>query len=98
MTTPEDTRDVRRLIFTYRSYTPIPFLLVMIWFAQPTPLSMVVGFAVAFVGEIIEGVLYTMTKPRARHQRTGLEIGSGLLGPFDHGREIIALERLFDGL
>src|SRR3954451_8107117 len=38
------------------------------------------------VGEIIEGVLYTMTKPRMRHQRTGLEIGSGLLGPFDHGR------------
>jgi Uma2 family endonuclease len=38
------------------------------------------------IGEIIEGVLYTMTKPRARHQRTGLEIGSGLLGPFDHGR------------
>lgn len=38
------------------------------------------------VGEIIEGVLDTMTKPRARHQRTGLEIGSGLLGPFDHGR------------
>ena len=38
------------------------------------------------VGEIIEGVLYTMTKPRARHQRTGLEIGSGLLGPFDLGR------------
>jgi Uma2 family endonuclease len=38
------------------------------------------------VGEIIEGVLYTMTKPRARHQRTGLEIGSGLLGPFDHGQ------------
>jgi Uma2 family endonuclease len=37
------------------------------------------------VGEIIEGVLYTMTKPRMRHQRTGLEIGSGLLGPFDHG-------------
>src|SRR4051812_50056345 len=38
------------------------------------------------VGEIIEGVLYTMTKPGMRHQRTGLEIGSGLLGPFDHGR------------
>jgi Uma2 family endonuclease len=37
------------------------------------------------VGEIINGVLYTMTKPRARHQLTGLEIGSGLLGPFGHG-------------
>jgi Uma2 family endonuclease len=38
------------------------------------------------VGEIIEGVLYTMTKPRARHQRTGTGIGSDLRGPFDLGR------------
>jgi len=38
------------------------------------------------VGEIIEGVLYTMTKPRARHQRTGLGIGRELSGPFDLGR------------
>lgn len=38
------------------------------------------------VGEIIDGVLYTMTKPRARHQRTGLGIGRDLSGPFDLGR------------
>jgi Uma2 family endonuclease len=38
------------------------------------------------VGEIIEGVLYTMTKPRMRHQRTGLGIGRELSGPFDLGR------------
>ena len=38
------------------------------------------------VGEIIEGVLYTMTKPRARHQRTGTGIGSDLRGAFDLGR------------
>jgi Uma2 family endonuclease len=38
------------------------------------------------VGEIIEGALYTMTKPRARHQRTGTGIGSDLRGPFDLGR------------
>lgn len=37
-------------------------------------------------GEIIEGVLYTMTRPRGRHQRTGLVIGRDLLGPFDQGR------------
>ena len=37
-------------------------------------------------GEIIEGVLYTMTRPRGRHQRTGLVIGGVLLGPFDQGR------------
>jgi Uma2 family endonuclease len=38
------------------------------------------------VGEIIEGVLYTMTKPRARHQRTTLKIGGGIGVPFDDGR------------
>jgi Uma2 family endonuclease len=37
-------------------------------------------------GEIIEGVLYTMTRPRGPHQRTGLAIGAGLSGPFDMGR------------
>jgi len=37
-------------------------------------------------GEIIEGVLYTMTRPRGRHQRTGLAIGGDLRGPFDRGR------------
>ena len=39
------------------------------------------------VGEIIEGVLYTMTKPRAWHQRTALAIGSGIWGPYDSGIE-----------
>ena len=38
------------------------------------------------VGEIIEGVLYTMTKPRALHQRTTTRIGSGVGDPFDMGR------------
>jgi Uma2 family endonuclease len=37
------------------------------------------------VGEIIEGVLYTMTKPRMRHQRTATRIGGKLSDPFDDG-------------
>ena len=37
-------------------------------------------------GEIIEGVLYTMTRPRAQHQNTGLGIGADLRGPFQRGR------------
>lgn len=36
-------------------------------------------------GEIIDGVLYTMTRPRGRHQHTGLLIGAALLGPFHRG-------------
>lgn len=37
-------------------------------------------------GEIIEGVLYTMTRPRAVHQRTTRLIGSRIGDPFDDGR------------
>jgi Uma2 family endonuclease len=37
------------------------------------------------VGEIINGVLYTMTRPRARHQRTMTRIGSAVGEPFDMG-------------
>ena len=37
------------------------------------------------VGEIINGVLYTMTKPRARHQRTTRLIGGRIGDPFDDG-------------
>jgi Uma2 family endonuclease len=52
---------------------------------RPPTLADLDALPPGIVGEIIEGVLYTMTRPRMRHQRTGLQIGSGLLGPFDHG-------------
>jgi Uma2 family endonuclease len=37
-------------------------------------------------GEIIEGVLYTMTRPRGAHQWTILHVGSRVGDPFDDGR------------
>lgn len=37
-------------------------------------------------GEIIEDVLYTFPRPRARHQRTILEMGTDLGGSFQRGR------------
>lgn len=37
-------------------------------------------------GEIIEGVLYTMTRPRGGHQRVVRSIGSRVGDPFDDGR------------
>jgi len=36
-------------------------------------------------GEIIEGVLYTMARPRAPHQRAVARVGNELTGPFDDG-------------
>jgi Uma2 family endonuclease len=38
------------------------------------------------VGEIIDGVLYTQTRPRSPHAHIELAIGSDLSGPFDRGR------------
>lgn len=37
-------------------------------------------------GEIIEGVLYTMTRPRGPHQSTAMIIGSDINGPFQRGK------------
>jgi protein-S-isoprenylcysteine O-methyltransferase Ste14 len=47
------TRDIRELVFAYRSYTPLPFLLLMVIFARPTPVSLIAGFLVMLAGEAI---------------------------------------------
>ena len=36
--------------------------------------------------ELIGGVLYTMTRPRSRHQRGGGHLFGEVYGPFDLGR------------
>jgi len=53
---------------------------------RPATLADLDALPPSIVGEIIEGVLYTMTKPRAPHQRTTTRIGGGLGDPFDAGR------------
>jgi Uma2 family endonuclease len=53
---------------------------------KPPTLADLDALPPGIVGEIIEGVLYTMTKPRMRHQRTATGIGGDLRGPFDLGR------------
>jgi Uma2 family endonuclease len=53
---------------------------------KPPTLADLDALPPGIVGEIIEGVLYTMTKPRMRHQRTTTRIGAGVSDPFDMGR------------
>jgi protein-S-isoprenylcysteine O-methyltransferase Ste14 len=50
----------REKLFTFRSYTPIPFLLVMILFAQPTLMTMAAGIVLVAFGESMRfwGVAY----------------------------------------
>lgn len=53
---------------------------------KPPTLADLEALPLGVKGEIIEGVLYTMTRPRAVHQRTSTSIGGDLQGPFDKGR------------
>jgi hypothetical protein len=82
----KNDNDIRRLIFKYRSYTPIPFLLVMIWFAQPTVLSLVAGCAVVFTGELIR--FWGVSIAGAETRTTGTVGGTFLItnGPFSYVR------------
>jgi len=53
-------KSFREQIFSLRSYTPLPFLVAMIVFAQPSALTMAIGFVVVAAGEFIRfwGVAY----------------------------------------
>lgn len=73
-------------LFKYRSYTPIPFLLVMVIFQEATPASLITGFSVSIVGELIRfwGVSWTGSETR-----TTSEVGGSNLiisGPFAYVR------------
>lgn len=78
--------DIRRLVFKYRSYTPIPFLIAMVIFARPTLVSLLGGFVMVLVGEAIRfwGVAIVGSETRT----TG-EVGGTYLitsGPFAYVR------------
>ncbi|MEW6652344.1 MAG: isoprenylcysteine carboxylmethyltransferase family protein [Bacteroidota bacterium] len=78
-------------VFKYRSYTPIPFLILMLVFEQATPLSLIIGFLIALLGEFFRfwGVAYAGSETR----RTG-EVGATYLvvsGAFAHLRNPLYL-------
>ncbi len=78
-------------VFKNRSYSPIPFLVLMLVFQQATPASLIAGFAVALLGEFFRfwGVAYAGSETR----RTG-EVGATYLvvsGAFAHLRNPLYL-------
>jgi protein-S-isoprenylcysteine O-methyltransferase Ste14 len=78
--------NISSLAFKYRSYTPIPFLLLMLIFQQSSPLTLIIGFAIALVGELIRfwGVSWAGSETRS----TGGVGGTFLIisGPFAYVR------------
>ena len=82
----ESNVTFNQFLFRNRSYIPIPFLIVMIAFAEPTAYSMIIGFAIAATGEFLRawGVFHAGSETRV----TG-EVGASRLvtsGPFAHVR------------
>jgi protein-S-isoprenylcysteine O-methyltransferase Ste14 len=78
--------DLRQRIFEYRSYTPFPFLIAMLIWAQPTILSIAAGLCVVLTGEFIRlwGVAFAGSETRT----TGPVGGTYLItrGPFAYVR------------
>jgi len=78
--------NISSIAFKYRSYTPIPFLLLMFIFQESTPLTLIIGFVVALVGELIRfwGVSWAGSETRS----TGGVGGTFLIisGPFAYVR------------
>ena len=78
--------DFRQKLFHYRGYTPVPFLLVMVVFAQPVLPAFFIGVLVMAIGEFTRfwGVAYAGPLTRV----TGAVGAPSLVvaGPFSHVR------------
>ncbi len=82
---------ISKTVFKYRSYSPIPFLILMFLFQQATLQSLVIGFIVALIGEGFRlwGVSYAGSETRT----TGDVGGTYLVisGAFGHVRNPLYL-------
>jgi protein-S-isoprenylcysteine O-methyltransferase Ste14 len=81
--------------FKHRSYTPVPFLILLLMLAHPTRISFFAGLSVALLGEAIRfwGVLYA-----GGATRTTAKVGARRLvtdGPFSHVRNPLYIGNFF---
>ncbi len=82
-------------LFKYRSYTPIPFLIIMLVFHNSSAWSLAVGFLIALAGEALRlwGVSWTGSETRT----TGHTGGTFLIisGPFAFVRNPLYIGNIF---
>jgi len=71
-----------KFLFTNRSYTPVPFIVIMFLFINPNPLSLLTGFAIMAAGEIIR--IWAVSYAGSETRTTGTVGGSSLVtqGPY----------------
>ena len=78
--------DLRQMLFRYRSYTPIPFLVLMVFFASPTAASLGTGLVLVALGEFLR--LWGVAIAGSETRTTGAVGGTYLItrGPFAYVR------------
>lgn len=79
--------NISKIFFKYRSYTPLPFLVLMVIFQKASLVSLLIGFAIVCIGESFRlwGVSYAGSETRT----TGGGVGGTYLvvtGAFSHVR------------
>lgn len=79
-------KQFREKLFSLRSYTPIPFLLVMILFAKPTIMTLMIGLTLVVMGEFMRfwGVAYAGSLTRVTGSVGAPEVI--VAGPFGYVR------------
>lgn len=83
--------DLRQLLFKYRSYTPLPFLLIMFFIAHPSVASIISGLCISLAGEFIR--LWGVAIAGSETRTTGSVGGTYLItrGPFAYVRNPLYL-------
>ena len=83
--------DFRQKLFQYRSYTPIPFLVAMVFLAHSTFVSLVAGLLFAIIGESLRlwGVSFAGGETRTRGPVGGSKLVTQ--GPFAYVRNPLYL-------
>ena len=78
--------DMQRLTFKYMSYTPIPFLVIIVVLAEPTLPSLVIGLLIVIVGESVRfwGVSIAGSETRTTRMVGGSHLVTS--GPFAYVR------------